>query len=635
MKKKAWVYGTVLLVILTATAVYSAYHHEGEMDSPNFLAVYPDKAGTKLDHCALCHAGGKYESKPGKWVTLGSCQWCHYSYGYDASGDIQDTLNDYGKDYLNNGRSQAALLAIEALDSDGDGYTNIEEINAERYPGNADDDPGKVPAPSKVYTKADLEAMTAHTQFLLMNASRSDDNYAEYTGVPMEELLKDAGVLGTATGITLYAPDGWSQYHPLEYDEEPEMYPVRWTYPDSVYYYNTEADMALNPADGWCDYSSPSSQGRKHLDPIVNPNGNKMILAYKREGQYMDPGILNEDNKLDNEGPFRVVPPQKVPGPPDQRSTAGSQDVLWPYNEDGDHNSGAATRTTTIIKVLPLPPGTTDIDVLEAGWTYVDQEKIIVYGAIGNRGGARLATDTGSMGLWDYDGSTWAYISGTNAEGLASWENGLAVDRGTSGIWNYDGSTFALAYAVNPEHMAGWSGGLALGMGAEGLWNLKDGALEKISGFNPEGMVAWGEHLFIDFGASGIWEYDGSSLNVLLYGYDAESMASWTGGIAVDFGAGGLSNYDGEGWTLLIDEDVEGVASWSKGLAVNFGPSWGLYTYDGANWSYLSWNPEGMIGWSGGLALDYGAFGLWNYDGSAWLMLTPADCEKLQDFNTK
>ncbi|MGA1840710.1 MAG: hypothetical protein ACMUIU_08810 [bacterium] len=47
-----------------------------------------------------------------------------------------------------------------------------------------------------------------------------------------------------------------------------------------------------------------------------------------------------------------------------------------------DHNAGAATRTVTIIKILPLPEGTTDIDVLEAGWGYVDQEKIIIYGAI-------------------------------------------------------------------------------------------------------------------------------------------------------------------------------------------------------------------------------------------------------------
>jgi len=62
---------------------FCAYHHEGEHDSTNFTAMYPDKTGTKLDHCVLCHTGGQYEKKPGKWVSLGSCQWCHHTYGYE------------------------------------------------------------------------------------------------------------------------------------------------------------------------------------------------------------------------------------------------------------------------------------------------------------------------------------------------------------------------------------------------------------------------------------------------------------------------------------------------------------------------------------------------------------------------
>ena len=169
---------------------------------------------------------------------------------------------------------------------------------------------------------------------------------------------------------------------PLEKDVNPELYHVNGLYPDSVYYYDTQADTAVNVTSGWCDYGAPSCVGRTNLDPIVNPDGNKMILAYSREGQDMEPGVLGDDNKLNGEGPFRVIPPQKVPSPPDQSSTASDQDVIWPYNYDWDHNAGSATRTVTIIKVEPLPEGTTDIDVLEAGWQYVDEEKIIVYGAI-------------------------------------------------------------------------------------------------------------------------------------------------------------------------------------------------------------------------------------------------------------
>lgn len=382
MKKLLVIVGAIFMVMLMVSVVLSAYHHEGENDSQHFLAQYPDKAGTKLDHCALCHTGGQYENSKGKKVSLGSCQWCHYSYGYDGSGNIVDTLNSYGKDYLMNGRNQSAIAAIAGKDSDGDGYTNAAEITAVHYPGSANDDPTKVPAPSRVYTKAELQALGQHTQFLLMNTSRSGDYYAQYTGVPVEDLLKNAGILSSATGITVYSPDGWSDYHPLEQDSDPELYHVKGIYPEAYFQYNEQADTALNPTSGWCDYGAPSCAGRSHLDRIVNKNGLKMILAYKREGVAMEPGILGDDNKLSGEGPFRIVPPQKAPSPPDQSSNAADQDVIWPYNYDWDHNAGASTRTVTMIRVEPLPEGTTDIDVLEAGWQYVDEEKVVVYGAI-------------------------------------------------------------------------------------------------------------------------------------------------------------------------------------------------------------------------------------------------------------
>ncbi len=408
---KKWIGGVAVfaVLLLCSSVAFTAYHHEGEMDSGNFLEAYPDKTGTKLDHCATCHTGGQYEKYEGKWVSLGSCQWCHYSYGYDGSGNIVDTLNQYGVDYFANGRDADAVIAIEEMDSDGDGFTNIEEIDADRFPGNIDDDPTKVPAPYKVYTKAELEAFAPHTQFLLMNTSRSGDFYAEYTGVPLDDLLADAGILDSATGITVYAPDGWSQYHPLEYDPEPEMYHVYGTYPEATFQYDPEAEE-------WCDYSAPSCVGRSHGDPIYVEGGLKPILAYKREGVYLDPGVLTDENKLDGEGPYRVVVPQKEASPPDQSSKSDNQDVIWPYTEDWDHNAGACTRSVTIIKVEPLPEGTTDIDVMEAGWDYIDDEKVIVYGAISGTGDADDDddADVGTGGSGGGGGS--CFIAGSAAD---------------------------------------------------------------------------------------------------------------------------------------------------------------------------------------------------------------------------
>jgi hypothetical protein len=365
----------VMLLAMSATG-FAAYHHMGEMDSANFVAVYPDKAGTKLDSCALCHTGGTKGS-----TVLGSCQWCHDStvYGYDKSGDITKTLNSYGAAYLARGRNVQAVRDIAGQDSDLDGWSNADEIAALRFPGDKTDDPGKVAAPYMVFTREQLECLPQHTQFQLLNATKSDDSYAEFSGVGVEDLLKAAKILPAATSIQVYSPDGFMNGFSLYPD--PKLYHVIGDYPQGSYHYAAEADMAINPTTGWCRYSEFGD----HLndgDSIENEDGLKLLLAMFRDREKLVLGVLGKDNKLNGEGPYRVVPPEKVPGPPDQRSTSVNQNVIWPYDANGDHNAGFSPRSATIIKVVPLPGGTTDIDLLEAGWKYIDESKIVVYGAI-------------------------------------------------------------------------------------------------------------------------------------------------------------------------------------------------------------------------------------------------------------
>jgi hypothetical protein len=381
----------VVLVLFTAHVGFAAYNHLGDTDSVNFRTAYPDKVGTKLDSCTLCHTGGNYTPPGGKESTLGSCQYCHAvtNYGADLSeATLLKTLNSYGLAYKNNGRDAGALQRISGLDSDGDGYSNAVEIAAIRYPGDSKDDPSKAPAPYRVFTREQLEQMPQHTQFLLMNASKSDDSYTQYSGVALENLI-EAIMLDSATGITVYSPDGFATYHPFSPSTNPNSYHVFGIYPQGTFYYDERADIAIHPPDppnyvngGWCNYSSPSAAGRTNGSAIFNPEGLKMMLAFKRDGEYLTPGVLNSQNKLDGEGPFRVVPPQKNPGPPDQRSSSKNQGVIWPYDSYADHNAGFSSRSVTIIKVEPLPEGTTDIDLLEAGWSYIDANKIVVYGAI-------------------------------------------------------------------------------------------------------------------------------------------------------------------------------------------------------------------------------------------------------------
>jgi hypothetical protein len=96
----------ILLWILRSTPVSA---QSGDLESAE--SKYPIIEGSRIDSCSFCHQG----SPP--------------------------ALTQYGKDYLSHGRNSAAFTAIEALDSDGDGFTNIQEINALTFPGNPNDHP--------------------------------------------------------------------------------------------------------------------------------------------------------------------------------------------------------------------------------------------------------------------------------------------------------------------------------------------------------------------------------------------------------------------------------------------------------------------------------------------------------------
>jgi len=428
-------FGVLLFFCGYPGVAQAAYHHMGESDAPKFLQAYPDKAGTKLDNCVLCHRGGSYSPAKGKKVELGSCQWCHHTFGYDGTGDINATLNRFGKDYRQNGRSVAALRAIEKHDSDGDTFANIDEIAAVRYPGDPQDDPAKVVASYRIYTREQLLAMPQHSQVLLMNTAKALDFYAEFTGVTMEYLLDRTGIEPAATKITVYSPDGYAQGHPLEIDSSADPF-VRGTYPTATYYYNRAADQNGNP-QGWCDYSSPAVQGLKHGDPIHVKNGLRLLLALRADGRDLVAGKLGPDNMLvrGSQGPFHIVAPQKSVGPPDQPSSRSRKGVIWPYDYSLDHNGGISTKCTTIIKVEPLPAGTTDIDVMEAGWSFIDQQKIIVYGAL--QGPKPVAPANGAKGVsWNPARFSWEQSPGVAPGDVIGYRLEYTKDDPTLGHWH-------------------------------------------------------------------------------------------------------------------------------------------------------------------------------------------------------
>jgi hypothetical protein len=86
----------------------------------------------------------KYSTRGSK---LDSCNTCH-----TTTQDAQH-LNPYGTDFHNSNRD---FGAIEPKDSDGDGFSNIDEIHAGTFPGDPNDNPKtkSAPKPSTTTTTA-------------------------------------------------------------------------------------------------------------------------------------------------------------------------------------------------------------------------------------------------------------------------------------------------------------------------------------------------------------------------------------------------------------------------------------------------------------------------------------------------
>ncbi len=84
----------------------------------NFTIKYPFTAGTRIDSCDLCHIP--------PFPSIAN----RNAYGFDF-GNQTLRFTDPNQSFAN----------IELNDSDGDGFTNIAEINALTFPGNASDHP--------------------------------------------------------------------------------------------------------------------------------------------------------------------------------------------------------------------------------------------------------------------------------------------------------------------------------------------------------------------------------------------------------------------------------------------------------------------------------------------------------------
>jgi hypothetical protein len=356
--------------------------HEGDVDMNNFVNVYPDTIGTRLDDCQTCHTGGwVYDTYNAEDIFKNPCDYCHLYVHPDPDltgvpASYQDTLNPYGLDYKVHGRDKDSLEAINFFDSDEDYFVNVVEINDLRYPGDASSKPGQPIIPLLVLSMEDLQAMAYHAHLQLNNAKRHEtDDYAYYEGVTIKELLQAIGVdMGAITGISVIAPDGFVKDFTIDQ--------INNQYPDGLYKAGLYEGGVLAAGCGFVNYP-PATYTAGLTDGAPLPD-QWLTLGYRRDGGAIDSAYLDPTTgSIEGEGPYRIIVPQDLGSPPDRGSKFSPSPCQvdgYDYNSSYDHNAGTMVRGVIAIRVNPMPEGYEEFDYMNGGWAYIDTKEVIIYG---------------------------------------------------------------------------------------------------------------------------------------------------------------------------------------------------------------------------------------------------------------
>jgi hypothetical protein len=355
--------------------------HQNDRDIQNFIRQYPKAAGTRLDDCQTCHRSGVAGTDTEREYS--PCGYCHIlqypnaKYKTGVPKNYEDTLNSYGLAYKRAGRNMDAPAAIAGLDSDRDTFLNSQEIAALRYPGDSASRPGQPLAQAVALNWSDIRKLPRKTQFMLMNASSEPfDDYVSYSGVSVKDLLNAAHVdLSGATGITVFAPDGYSVNYTIADIAEAFPKPYFYAAPGAI---KDKDKMLVN---------YPKSIPSGVLDGREIPTTPWLLLAFERDGKPLSSAQYEKGTgRMIGEGPYRLVKPQRdvkgdasMPGRPDRSVKSNTFGDGWDYDKALDHNAGSCIRGATVIRVNPMPEGFEEYD-WKNGWSLVAERKIVIFG---------------------------------------------------------------------------------------------------------------------------------------------------------------------------------------------------------------------------------------------------------------
>ena len=155
------------LAVITGLALFSTAHARSSYRT-QFNTTYP--ASTAIGTCTLCHPGGDTGSFNG------------YADAFSANN------NNY--------------RAIETLDSDGDGFSNITEINALTFPGDATSRPAAADttAPTVAISAPATNPTSVSSTPIAFSGTASDN-----VGVSQVRWTNSLGGSGTAAGTTSWS----------------------------------------------------------------------------------------------------------------------------------------------------------------------------------------------------------------------------------------------------------------------------------------------------------------------------------------------------------------------------------------------------------------------------------------------
>jgi len=246
-----------------------------------------------------------------------------------------------------------------------------------------------------------------------------------------------------------------------------------------------------------------------------------------------------------------------------------------------------------------------------------------------------------------YAGGNFTEAGGAPANYIAKWDGTAwsSLGSGISGseysyvhVFAFDGSgdlyacgDFSTAGEKASLNIARWAADSALAasfFSKQGLYLYRKGAWKQINSASSARMTTCGSRLAAVFPEQGLYEYDGARWKQLSARSDVEAMLGIDTHLFVDFGGGGLWRYEYDGSSTQIHPlNPDKLANYAGKLVASF-PGEGIHEYKGSAWTRISSRNDAqrMIGVSNRLYVDFGARGLFQYDGS-WNKVRSADAQ--------